>query len=70
MLPVSIREKRPRQATVELISDEDQDSRLDTLIPPWRMTCNLKSFGASEEEVQDFGPKELSLWHFLLGQWC
>lgn len=31
---------------------------LDTLIPPWRMTCNLKSFGASEEEVQDFGPKK------------
>lgn len=28
---------------------------LDTLIPPWRMTCNLKSFGASEEEVRDFG---------------
>lgn len=43
---------------------------LDTLIPPWRMTCNLKSFGASEEEVQDFGPKTLSLWPFLLGQWC
>lgn len=30
---------------------------LGTLIPPWRMTCNLKSFGASEEEVQDFGPR-------------
>lgn len=28
---------------------------LGTLIPPWRMTCNLKSFGASEEEVRDFG---------------
>lgn len=36
---------------------------LGTLIPPWRMTCNLKSFGASEEEVQDFGPKKfLSYW--------
>lgn len=36
---------------------------LDTLIPLWRMTCNLKSFGASEEEVQDFGPKKfLSYW--------
>lgn len=36
---------------------------LGTLIPLWRMTCNLKSFGASEEEVQDFGPKKfLSYW--------
>lgn len=36
---------------------------LGTLIPPWRITCNLKSFGASEEEVQDFGPKKfLSYW--------
>lgn len=43
---------------------------LDTLIPLWRMMCNLKSFGASEEEVRDFGPKKLSLWHFLLCQWC
>lgn len=40
---------------------------LGTLIPPWRITCNWKPFGASEEEVQDFGPKKLSLWFFLLG---
>lgn len=53
-MPVSIREKRPI-AKPQWSYFPLKIKTLDTLIPPWRMTCNLKSFGASEEEVRDFG---------------
>lgn len=69
LLPVSTRKERPI-AKPQWSYFPMKIKTLDTLIPPWRITCNLKSFGASEEEVQDFGPKQLSLWFFLLGQGC